>query len=179
MLLYDADDGRDEAAANYINQALKQGQLAVYASVHADDSVHMSKISSKITDFKENIERGCLLVVRLHSFYERALIGDLEPFYDLKAILEAILEERIAAGTTAEAVVVADCADMLSKNEKFDECIFVERWWHNTHSGWLEKNVRINVVCPHQSRAFLQKPFMHRAQQISRLHSLTVSAINK
>jgi hypothetical protein len=179
MLLYDTDEGRDESAADYINQALKRGQLAVYASVHANDTAHMDRISSKIPDFKVKIERGDLLIVRLRSFYERALIGDLEPFYDLKAILEAILEERVAAGKTAGAVVVADCAGTLSRDEKFDECIFVERWWHNTHSDWLEKNVRINVVCPYASAVFGQKPFMHHEQQISRLHSITVSTLSK
>lgn len=179
MLLYNADDDRNDAAVNYINEALKKGQLAVYASVNAKDAVHMDKICSKITDYDGHIEQGDLMVVRLGSFYERALIGNLEPFEDLKAILEGILIERINVGKIPEAIVVADCADMLSRNEKFDECIFVERWWHNTHSEWVDKNVRINVVCPHPSTVLRQEPFLVQEHQIARLHSLTVAAISK
>lgn len=179
MLLYSTDETRNEAAIDYINQALRQGQFAVYASVDAKDTLHMNKIASKIIDYKGNIERGHLLLVRLYSFYERALTGDLAPFDDLKAIIEEIIKERIAAGKTAKAVVVADCADMLSRNEKYDECLLVERWWQNTHSAWQEKNIEITIVCPHSSNMIEQMSIVQHRRQLSRLHSLTVSAISK
>lgn len=179
MLLYVTHDERNESAVNYINEALSRGQLAVYATVHAKDDAHMNNISSKIINFEENRDQGNLLIVRLHSFYERALTGDLEPFEDLKAILEGILEERVTAGKKPEAVVVADCADTLSFSEKFDECILVERWWHNTHSEWLENSLMITVVCPHPSIVLEQKAFAHHKRQIARLHSLTLAAIAK
>lgn len=179
MLLYRDAKERNDAAIDQINQALKNGHLAVYASVLANDPVHMEKFSSNIPDFREHVEQGNLLVVRLHSFYERVLTGSLEPFEDLKAIFEEILKERIDRDKAAKAVVVADCADMLSRNEKFDECVFVERWWRDTHSDWLKRNVEINVVCPHPATVLEQEHFAVQKRQISGLHSLTVDAISK
>jgi hypothetical protein len=179
MLLYSSDQARDDAAVDYINRALEEEQLAVYASVETKDSVHMERISSKITDYEKHVERGNLLIVRLQSFYKQVLVGSLEPFNDLKVILEEILQERIAGGKKGQAVVVADCADMLSRKEKFDECLFVERWWQNTNLNWLEKNVKIDVVCPHPSSVLEQEPFTLHKRQISRLHSHTVDAISR
>ncbi|MFY3740835.1 MAG: hypothetical protein HMLIMOIP_001280 [Candidatus Nitrosomirales archaeon] len=179
MLLYSADEDLNEAVINYINQALKQGQLTVYASVDAKDPLHMDKIAPNIADYQGNIERGDLLLVKLYSFYERALTGDLEPFDDLKAILEEIIKERITLGKMAEAFVIADCADLLSRNEKSDECLLVERWWQNTHSEWTEKNIRITIVCPHPSNIGEQMSVVQHRRQLSRLHSLTVTAMSK
>jgi hypothetical protein len=179
MLLYETDGDRDGAAINYINKALEEGQFALYASVNVKDTKHMKRITSKIRHYRRHLEQGNLLVVNLHLFYQRALSANLEPFYDLKAMLEAILKERIAAGKRRKATVVADCADQLSRNEKFDECIIVERWWHNTYSEWLDRNVNITVVCPHPNIVLGQETFMRNKQQLSELHSLTISAISK
>lgn len=177
MFLYDNDDTRNEAAINYINDGLRKGQMAIYASVHANDKSHMSKISSKIMDYAENIELGSLLILNLNTFYQRALAGDLEPFKDFKAMLEEIVQERIAGKRNEEVVVVADCADSLSRNEKFDECLYVERWWQGTHSEWMENNLKITVICPHPN-SILENNALHK-NQISNQHSLTVVAINR
>lgn len=55
MLLYNSDDERNSAAADYINEGLADGQLCVYASVGALDRTskwHNSRISPKITDYE-------------------------------------------------------------------------------------------------------------------------------
>jgi hypothetical protein len=174
MLLYDNNDERNETAINYINEGLKNAQLAVYASVNASDAIHMSKISSKITDYKENVDKGNLLILSLRIFYNRALDGDLEPFKDFKALLEEIVQERIANGKSGEVIVVADCADNLSKNEKFDECVFVERWWQNTHFEWQKNRQKITVICPHPN-SILNKN--SNKERISRQHSITITAL--
>jgi hypothetical protein len=176
LLLYDNDDERNEFAINYINEGLKKGQLAVYASVDASDTSCISKVLSKITNYKENLDAGNLLVLNLKRFYDRALDGDLEPFKDFKALLEEIVKERISAGKNDEVIVVADCADTLSKNEKFDECIYVERWWQDTHFEWLKNDQKITVVCPHPNLILAQN---NHKKGISNQHSLTLRAFIK
>jgi len=176
MLLYDNDDQRNKVAVKCINEGLKRGQLAVYASVNASDASYMTKVSSKITNYKENMDRGNLLVLSLEPFYKRALTGDLEPFKDFKALLEEVVKERTVAGRSEEVVVVADCADNLSKNKKFDECVYVERWWYGTHFEWQKNNLKITIICPHPKSVLDKNLFVHHKQQISRQHSLTVMA---
>jgi hypothetical protein len=174
MFLYDSIDARNKAALKYINDGLKNSQLVVYASVDADDASHMSEISSKIRDYKKNIRNGNLLILKLRMFYERALSGDLEAFKDFKTLLEEMLQERTVSGGTGEVLVVADCADNLSRNRMFDECLFVERWWQNTHLEWLEKNLKITIVCPHPGSVLEDELFAHRKREISSQHSMTL-----
>ncbi|WP_148680941.1 MEDS domain-containing protein [Candidatus Nitrososphaera gargensis] len=174
ILLYDSDDERNEVAINYINEGIRKGQLAVYASVNASDKMFMSKISSKIVGYDDNVNNGNLLILSLKPFYERALNGDLEPFKDFKALLEEIVNERIAAGKSGEVIVVADCADNLSRNEKFDECVYVERWWQETHLEWQKNNQKITVICPHPNSVLNKHSHKER---ISRQHSLTITAL--
>lgn len=174
MFLYDSVEARNKAAIKYINEGLKNSQLVVYASVDADDASHMSEISSKIRSYKKNINNGNLLVVKLRTFYERSLSGDLEAFKDFKTMLEEIVLERIVSGGTDEVLVVADCADNLSRNKMFDETLFVERWWQNTHLEWLEKNLKITIICPHPSSVLEDELFADHKQKISSQHSMTL-----
>ena len=61
ILIYRRDDERNNAAINYINNGLKSGYQCIYASVDAYDSKSSSSISnlsSKIDNYKENIESG-------------------------------------------------------------------------------------------------------------------------
>lgn len=179
MLLYDYEEQRDKIAIDYINEGLSKGQLAVYASVYASDALHMSKILPRITDHEQNINHGNLLILSLGRFYKRALAGDLEPFRDLRALLEEIVRERTAAGRSGEVVVVADCADTLSRNEEFDECVYVERWWQDAHLAWQENNSKITVICPHPRSVLERNPFVHYKQLISRQHSLTIRVLTR
>jgi hypothetical protein len=174
LFLYDTIDARDKATLKYINEALKNSQLVVYASVDADDASYMTKVSSKIMNYKENMEHGDLLVLSLKPFYKRALTGDLEAFKDFKELLEEIVQERTLAGRKNEVLIVADCADNLSREKLFDEDLFVERWWQNTHLEWLEKDLKITIICPHPSEVLEDKLFANHKQKISSQHSMTL-----
>jgi hypothetical protein len=90
MLLYQNDNERNEIAINYINEGLRRDQLAIYASADAHDPSHTLKLSSKITDYRDNIKNGNLFIVKLKTFYEQALTGDLELFRDFKLLVEEI-----------------------------------------------------------------------------------------
>ena len=83
MLLYSSDDERNNVAVNYINNGLKSGYHSIYASINAYDSKNSSNISnlsSKIYNYKENIESGELKIVNFKPYYESALNVDFRPF---------------------------------------------------------------------------------------------------
>jgi hypothetical protein len=121
MLLYETEDRCSEATVACINDGLKDGQFCVYASVNAYDSSHLSKLSSKITNYKQNIEDGNLKIVNFRHHYESALKGDFTPFIKLKIELEKILLQRINEGKRDTIMVFADAACYLSHNRQFKE----------------------------------------------------------
>src|SRR5436309_2144646 len=93
MLLYDNNSNRDIASINYINQGLEQKLLCIYASVNTYNTSHLTKISSQIKDYEENVRKRNLLIVNLKPFYDSALAIDLstrvlvaEPEPDLQQI---------------------------------------------------------------------------------------------
>jgi hypothetical protein len=101
MLLYSSDDERNNAAVNYINNGLKSGYHSIYASITANDSKNSSNISnlsSKIYNYKENIESGELKIVNFKPYYESALNVDFRPFKKLKKELEDTLNHRKSEG---------------------------------------------------------------------------------
>ena len=101
MLLYSSDDERNNAAVNYINNGLKSGHQCIYASINAYDSKsssNISNLSSKIDNYKENIESGELQIVDFKPYYESALHGDLSHFKKLKIELEKTQRQRISEG---------------------------------------------------------------------------------
>jgi hypothetical protein len=77
MLFYSSDDERNNAAINYINKGLNSGHHCVYASIYAYDnesSSNISNLSSKINNYKENIESSELQIVNFKPYYESVLM---------------------------------------------------------------------------------------------------------
>lgn len=72
ILLYESDSRRNIATASCINQGLKESQLCIYASVNAYDTSHLSKISSLVDSYQENVDNGNLIIVDLKPFYDSA-----------------------------------------------------------------------------------------------------------
>lgn len=177
MLLHVNETNSIEAAIGYINGALKKGQLAIYGSVHIDDESHKCSLSSRISDYEKNVDKGNLLVVNLREFYEFALAGELEPFEDLKVIIEEIVRERMASGRNGEAVLIGDIAGNLSRNLKLDECIVEERWWDNTFHEWLDNGLKITIICVYPSSALARNTLSPVEHELSKLHTLTISAL--
>src|SRR5829696_2427372 len=152
MLLYSSDDERNNAAVNYINNGLKSGYQCIYASINAYDSKsgsNISNLSSKIDNYKENIERDELRIVDYKPYYESALNVDFRPFKKLKKELEETLNHRKSEGKKDAILVFADAACFLSQNKHFDECEILETWWNETTTEWKQNNQNITVVCPH------------------------------
>ena len=183
MLLYsnDGDDDVDEdkAAAEYVNEGLRRGYLTVYLPINVHNISHQSKIVSEIVDYEENVNRGNLLTLDIRSFYNFALAGDMQPFDELKTMVEEAIKERIASKSNDEIILVMGVVGGLAENQKFDECLNLERWWQKTHSEWLQKGLKVTIICPHPSPILDKNQFMHYKQTISSLHDITLDPISR
>jgi hypothetical protein len=181
MLLYsnDSDDEEDKAAAKYVNEGLRRGYLTFFLPVDTDnDASHMSKLMSEIVNYKENVNRGNLLTLDIRSFYNFALAGNLEPFEELKTMVEEAIKERIASRRNDEIILVMGVVGGLAENQKFDECLNLEKWWQRTHSEWLQKGLNVTIICPHPGPILDKNQFIHYKQTISSLHDITMDAIS-
>jgi len=174
MLLYGNNLERDVATTELINKGLEENQLCVYASVDAYDKSHLAAISSKISNYEENINKRNLLVVNLDRFYDSALRGDLTPFKEFKSQIQKELELRSNGG----AVIVADCADNLFQNQCFDQSELVENWWHGVYKVWTQHENReqnqITIVCPHLDSLLCKHPYDRHKHRIFNNHSVVI-----
>jgi hypothetical protein len=99
----------------------------------------------------------------------------MEPFEELKIMLEeAITERRIASDKNDEVTFVSGIAGSLATNQRFDESIAAEQWWQKTHSEWLQKGLKITMICSHPCTIFDKNQFMHYKQAMSSLHQIVV-----
>lgn len=174
MLLYDEENERSSAEIDCINRALAAGQYCVYATVDANDKEFESKLTSRITDYDKHIEQGNLRIVNFKPFYYSAANGELTPFRQLKAQVEATLSNRIAAGKSGKALLVADAACNLSRHKQFDECITLEGWWQDTYIDWMEMKLDVTIICAHPSSVLKQESLNVEQSRISHEHSLTL-----
>jgi MEDS: MEthanogen/methylotroph, DcmR Sensory domain len=143
MLMYEDKNKRNNTMIDFINEGLKNGCLCIYASVDIDDSKSISLIdslSSKITNYEENIHYENLKFINFKPYYESALKGDLTLFKELKSELEYTLDKRISEGKKDKILVFADAACTLSDNRCFNECIDLENWWQDVHLEWIKNN---------------------------------------
>jgi CheY-like chemotaxis protein len=152
MLLCKDESERASAAAHYLNRGLEEDEFCIYASVHAYDNnsiTSISSMSSKITDFEQNLATNNLRIINFKPYYESALAGDLKPFTSLKQQLEDTLHQRIVEGKSDRILVFADAACCLSENEYYYESEVLDQWWQNTHEEWMRTGKNIAVICPH------------------------------
>lgn len=125
VLLYDSEEKRDSAIAQYLNEGLKRNQLCVYASIRVSDEGHLKKMSSKIQDYEENVRKQNLLVVDLAPSYIAAMSHDLVPFEKAKNDFSSRARER----ADKHIRFVGDAVGLLFENRHFEECLAVEGWW--------------------------------------------------
>jgi hypothetical protein len=87
-------------------------------------------------------------------------------------------EEEETTTTTSEeeaiVVLVVGVAAELASHGKFYESIMLEEWWHKTHSEWLQKDLKVNIICPHSNSILYKSELMHHKQALSLLHDIVV-----
>lgn len=174
MLLCNNQDEYDSAAIDSINEGLKAGQLCIYASVFNSDKSHLSKISSKITNYLENIEKGNLVIIDFLPFYGSAKASNLAPFKQLKKRVEGLLHKRISEGKGDKVLLFAEAAGFLSEHCHFDKSVELESWWNDTHFEWLKNKLNITVLCPHSATVLNEESNLYAKSQIGKAHSLTL-----
>jgi hypothetical protein len=177
MLLYRTSDGED-AITKHVNEALSRGYLTVYLPVKT------APLLSESIKYEENVNQGNLLTFDTRTFYSFALAGSLESFEELKVLVEEAVEEekirRIASKRNdkdveeANVVIVAGVAAELVRNGKFDESIKIEEWWQKTYSEWLQKGLKVTIICPHLGSILDKDEFIHYKQALSSLHDIVV-----
>ena len=179
MLLYNDDHERNNAAINYLNKGLKDGYHCIYASIDAynsKSSSNISDLSSKIDNYKENIENGNLEIVDFKSYYESALYRDLTPFKNLKIEMEKTLQNRKSQGKKDAILAFADAACFLSHNNHFTECEGLERWWHETTTEWIQTQQNITVICPHPRFVINDPLLLDTKYNLNRMHTTTIDS---
>lgn len=187
MILYPGDE--ENAVIKYVGETLRKGYLTVYLPLtttnkNNNDASPLSKIAlSESIDYEENMNRGNLLTFDTGTFYNFALAGDLQPFEELKVLIEEAIEEKQILSKKKEVneeevivVVVVGVAAELNRNEKFDECIKVEEWWQKTNSEWLHKGLKVSIICPHLIPKLNKDEFTHYRQVIASLHEIVVES---
>jgi hypothetical protein len=180
MLLYSNDsDDEDKAAAEYVNEGLRRGYLTVYLPINVHNISHQSKIVSEIVDYEENVNRGNLLTLDIRSFYNFALAGNMQPFDELKTMVEEAIKERTTSKRNDEIILVMGVVGGLAEKQKFDESLNLERWWQKTHSEWLQKGLKVTIICPHPSPILDKNQFIHYKQTLSSLHDITLHPISR
>jgi hypothetical protein len=182
LLLYrHSDEQADaaDAASRYVNEALSRGYLTIYLPLTTTSI-------SKSIDFEEEkeddiVNRGNLLTFDTRTFYNFALAGDMQPFEELKVLVEEAIEEtrRIASKIKDKdeeeiIVIVAGVAAELARNGKFDECVELENWWQKTYSEWMQKGLKITIICPHSNTVLDNGEFVHHKKAISSLHDVVL-----
>ena len=179
MLLYGKDEDRTKAAAHWINQALEEEQLCIYASVYAFDQLNISSfsnLSTKIKNYQEHLDNNNLQIINFRPYYESALGRNLVLFENLKSNLEKLLRDLVVKGKKDKIIVFADAACCLCENRSFGESEILEKWWHEVHNEWVKNNYHITVICPHP-HLMLQRE-QDTKSKIANLHDLMLDLNN-
>jgi hypothetical protein len=103
----------------------------------------------------------------------------MEPFDELKTMVEEAIKERIASKSNDEIILVMGVVGGLAEKQKFDESLNLERWWQKTHSEWLQKGLKVTIICPHPSPILDKNQFIHYKQTLSSLHDITLHPISR
>ena len=179
MLLYGKDEDRTKAAAHWINQALEEEQLCIYASVYAFDQLNIScfsNLSTKIKNYQEHLDNNNLQIINFRPYYESALGRNLVLFENLKSNLEKLLRDLVVKGKKDKIIVFADAACCLCENRSFGESEILEKWWQQVHNEWVKNNYHITVICPHP-HLILQRE-QDTKSKIANLHDLMLDLNN-
>jgi CheY-like chemotaxis protein len=174
MLLCNNQNECNHAAVDSINEGLRAGQLCIYASVFNGDKSHLNKISPRVLNYQENIDKGNLLIIDFLPFYESAKASNLSVFRQLKELVEKLLHKRIAEGKGDKVLIFGEAAGFLSEHCHFDKSIELESWWNDAHLEWLKNKLNITIICPHPFTVLNEESNRSAKRQIGNVHSLTL-----
>lgn len=149
MLLYESDNAKEDIIFDCINKEIEKGQIAIYASVDAEDPTQLFRLRSRINEYGKNLDQGNLRVINTKKCAEKAREGDMRLLDDLKKSVEQTAKGKQVSTKSSRILVVADCADSLSKDDKYEECCKMEKSWQYSCLKWKREGLKVSVICPH------------------------------
>jgi hypothetical protein len=81
----------------------------------------------------------------------------LSPFIQLKSQVEESLKNRIALRKNAKALIFADAAGNLTRQNRFPQCVSLYSWWKDTYHEWIVKELDVTMICAHPSSMLKQE----------------------
>lgn len=177
MLIYKDDNELDNAITTYINEGLKKGQICIYGTFSSINEKLSQYLASSILNYKENIEKGNLILIDLSSFYINAMIGNYEPFekieYEIMNKINVNNNEVDKNKDQYNAMRFSGiCTALLFKNKHFAECIQLEKWWH-------QKSLKGSTLCAYPKALFNQYPFDIYVPKIFHYHHIVIDTNGK
>jgi hypothetical protein len=160
VILYSNNDDQDpsnynEVISEYINAGLERNQLCIYTYIEKDAETAMEELSKRITNYKENLRSGNLLLIDFKLFCISAIDNNLKPFEDLMQVVKEKTRDR----SDKHVRIVGRAAGWLYENKYFDQCISLERWWHT-------KPFKGSVVCPYKMSLFEHRQFFEHQDSL-------------
>jgi hypothetical protein len=135
---------------NCMNDAIEHGKIAIFASINTENE--LPKLESSIKSFDKKLASGSLRIVDLSNCAKGAISGELSMMEEAskKSIDDElkIVEDEVRANG---AIVVANCSEELSMNEKYEECNILEKSLQDVSRSWVGKGLRVLIICPHLS----------------------------
>ena len=163
-LLYDTEGQRDDEIIHFLNEGLADGQLCIYGTIHVTDKEYFKTLTSRITNYHENIKQGNLMVVDFIPFYIAALKRDLTPYKEVQKQLEQILKDK----KDLEVRYVGDATGYPFKNGFFDECIMIEAWWQNLRLPF------VTTLCLFDKSLIATYPFSSYKNRVIHTHDIVL-----
>jgi len=163
---YDSEDKRDSEIVCFLNEGLAYGELCIYGTIHVSDSEYFNTITSRITNYEDNVKQRNLIVVDFIPFYIAALKRDLTPYKEVQQRLQTMIAEK----PNLKVRYVGDATGYLFKNGYFDECIMIEAWWQNLHQPF------ITTLCLFDKSLMATPPFNTHKNTVIHNHDIAVNS---
>jgi hypothetical protein len=162
---YDSEQQRDDEIIRFINRGLADSQLCIYGTIHVTDKEYFKRMSSRITDYEQNVKKGNLMVIDFVPFYTAALKHDLTPYKEVGKALKEILKYK----KHTKVRYVGDATGYLFKNEQFDECIMIESWWQNNRMPV------VTTLCLFEKSLMNASPFDRQKNRVANTHDIILN----
>ncbi|KAA2282974.1 MEDS domain-containing protein [Candidatus Nitrosocosmicus agrestis] len=171
ILIHENQFDLDTAIATYINEGLKRGQLCIYASVSLANEGYLDDFSKRITNYKENLEEGNLILIDMRPHYVNAMAGNLESYDELKeAITNIVSKDKNRSDKFIR--IIGDCTTLLLQNKHLEQCIQVEQWCN-------QNPLEGSILCAYPKSLLNQFPINVCLSRLFNCHDIIVNSSGK
>jgi hypothetical protein len=134
--------------------------------VRAADREYFKAMSSRITNYEQNVKAGNLMVIDFAPFYDAALRHDLTPYKKVGQELERMRGKK----KDMEVRYVGDATGRLFGNKHFDECFMIESWWQDIRMQ------TVTTLCLFPKSLMGTSPFDREKGRIVQTHNVILDS---